>query len=60
MGTNKYSKNILISHDIIAEERRRLERERKRKKIKMKNEKEWIGPENLKGLKKKISQKKFE
>ena len=30
MGTNKNSKNILISHDITSEERRRLERERKR------------------------------
>ena len=30
MGTNKNSKNILISHDITFEERRRLERERKR------------------------------
>ena len=30
MGTNENSKNILISHDITSEERRRLERERKR------------------------------
>ena len=30
MGTNEYSKNIFISHDITSEERRRLERERKR------------------------------
>ena len=30
MGTNENSKNILISHDITSEEKRRLERERKR------------------------------
>ena len=35
MVTNKNSKNILISHDITAEERRRLEREIK-VKMKMK------------------------
>ena len=43
MGTNKNSKNILISHDITSEERRRLEREIK-EKMKMKNKREWIGP----------------
>ena len=32
MGTNENSKNILISHDITFEERRRLERKRKEKK----------------------------
>ena len=36
MGINENSKNILISHDITFEERRRLERERKREN---KNEK---------------------
>ena len=37
MGTNEYSKNILISHDIISEERRRLEKkEEKREKEKRK------------------------
>ena len=41
MGTNKNSKNILISHDITSEERRRFER-KKRKKLK--NKREWIGP----------------
>ena len=53
MGTNKNSKNILISHDITFEERRRLERERKREnenekleRILKKREKkwEWISP----------------
>ena len=39
MGTNENSKNILISHDITSEERRRLEREIK-KKMKMKNKRE--------------------
>ena len=34
MGINKNSKNILISHDITSEERRRLERKRKERKIK--------------------------
>ena len=34
MGTNENSKNILISHDIISEERRRLERKRKERKMK--------------------------
>ena len=43
MGTNENSKNILISHDITSEERRRLEREIK-EKMKMKNKREWIGP----------------
>ena len=32
MGTNENSKNILISHDITSEERRRLERKRKERK----------------------------
>ena len=32
MGTNENSKNILISHDITSEERRRLERKKKREK----------------------------
>ena len=36
MGISEDSKNILISHDITSEERRRLERERKREN---KNEK---------------------
>ena len=31
MGTNENSKNILISHDITSEERRRFERKKKRK-----------------------------
>ena len=35
MGINKNSKNILISHDITFEERRRLERERKRENEKL-------------------------
>ena len=39
MGTNEYSKNILISHDITSEERRRLERERKRENENEKPEK---------------------
>ena len=43
MGRNKNSKNILISHDITSEERRRLEREIK-EKMKMKNKREWIVP----------------
>ena len=30
MGTNENSNNILISHDITSEEKRRLKRERKR------------------------------
>ena len=42
MGTNENSKNILISHDITSEERRRLKR--KRKERKMKNQRELIGP----------------
>ena len=36
MGTNENSKNILISHDITSEERKRLERKRKEKKMKKK------------------------
>ena len=32
MGTNENSKNILISHDIISEERRRFERKEKIKR----------------------------
>ena len=45
MGTNKNSKNILISHDIISEERRRLERkEEKREKEKRKTREKWINP----------------
>ena len=42
MGTNKNSKNILISYDITSEERRRLERERKREKWKTREK--WISP----------------
>ena len=38
----KIQKNILISHDITSEERRRLEREIK-EKMKMKNQRELIG-----------------
>ena len=34
MGTNENSKNILISHDVTSEERRRLERKRKERKMK--------------------------
>ena len=41
MGTNKNSKNILISHDITSEERRRFERNEE--KMWMKNQREWIG-----------------
>ena len=45
MGINEYSKNILISHDIISEERRRLERkEEKREKEKRKTKEKWISP----------------
>ena len=39
MGTNENSKNILISHDIISEERRRFERKNEEK-----NKREWISP----------------
>ena len=42
MGTNENLKNILISHDITSEERKRLERKRKERKIK--NQRELIGP----------------
>ena len=51
MGTNENSKNILISHDITSEERRRLER--KRKERKMKNQRKMnksIDQKKLKGL----------
>ena len=37
MGTNENSKNILISHDITSEERRKFER--KKRKDKKENEK---------------------
>ena len=37
MGTNENSKNILISHDITSEERRKFER--KQRKDKKENEK---------------------
>ena len=40
MGTNKNSKNILISHDITSEERRRFERNEKKEKKTRKNENE--------------------
>ena len=40
MGTNENSKNILISHDITSEERKRIERNEK----KMKNQRELLGP----------------
>ena len=38
MGTNENSKNILISHDITSEEKKRKD------KKKMKNKREWIDP----------------
>ena len=38
----KIQKNIIISHDITSEERRRLKR--KRKERKMKNQRELISP----------------
>ena len=55
MGTNENSKNILISHDITSEERKRKD------KKKMKNKREWIGlltrkPEGV-NKSEKISQK---
>ena len=40
----KIQRNILKSHDITSEERRRLERERKRENENEKNKREWIGP----------------
>ena len=39
MGRNENSKNILISHDITSEKRRRLERKRKREKWKTREKK---------------------
>ena len=39
MGTNENSKNILISHDITSEERRKFKRKRKKKENKKKREK---------------------
>ena len=32
MGTNKNSKNILISHDITSEERRKFKRKKRKKR----------------------------
>ena len=58
MGTNKNSKNILISHDITSKERRRLER--KRKERKMKNQRKWISPLTRKTKKNEKLVRKFE
>ena len=52
MGTNENSKDILISHDMTYEERKKLREKKKKEKIKMKNKREWIGPENLKRVNK--------